>query len=270
MDKIWAIAAVTFKEGVRNRALQGILCIAVLLCLGYLAVIPMFAFETGKVIVDLGAASVSLAGLVIVVFLSISMLTKDVHQRSVCLILSRPISRVEYVLGKFSGLAAMVLTAILLIAGIAVISSAIGFKLVPEMEMPRHFAYGQLMIVAIFKYLALLVLLSIAFLFTIVTTNEYLSMLLTIVVYFIGNSLETVVKVASIGTDLRLAPQYMSLLKILSWVFPNFSAFDLNVYLAYGLELPTSQIAWTASYGLFYSAVVLLLTILFFNRKEIR
>ena len=270
MNKIWAIAAITFKEGIRNRALQGILCIAILLCLGYLAVIPMFAFETGKVMVDLGSASVSLAGLVIVVFLSISMLTKDVHQRSVCLILSRPVSRVEYVMGKFSGLAMMVLASIAIIAAIAVVSSAIGFKLVPEMEMPRHFGFGSLLIVILFKYLSLLILLAIAFLFTIATTNEYLSMLLTMMLYFIGHSLETVVKVASIGADVKLAPAYLSTLKALTWIFPNFNALNLNIYLAYGLELPWSQIAWTGVYGILYSTVVLFITIAVFSRKEIR
>ena len=103
MRKIWPIALITFKEGIRNRALQGILLIAVLLCFAYLAVLPMFAFETGKVMLDLGAASVNLSGLVIVLFLSISMLTRDIHQRSVCIILSRPISRPSYVMGKFLG-----------------------------------------------------------------------------------------------------------------------------------------------------------------------
>ena len=82
MDKIWPIIAITFKEGIRNRALQGIMGIAVLLCFAYLAMMPMFSFERSKVMVDLAGASVSLAGLAIVFFLAISMLTRDVHQRS--------------------------------------------------------------------------------------------------------------------------------------------------------------------------------------------
>ena len=108
MGNVYRILAITFKEGIRNRALQGILCLAFLLCIVYLGVMQMFAFETGKVMLDLGSASVSIAGLVIVVFLAISMLTRDLHQRSICLILSRPVSRLQYVCGKFSGLALMV------------------------------------------------------------------------------------------------------------------------------------------------------------------
>jgi Cu-processing system permease protein len=270
MDKIWPIAAITYKEGIRNRALQGILGIAVVLCLGYLAILPMFAFETGKVMVDLGTASVSLAGMVIVLFLAISMLARDIHQRSVCMILSRPVSRPAYVFGKFGGMALMVLTAVVLISVAAVIASVIGTRLVLEIEAPRNFAFSQLAIVIGFKYLALLVVLSISFLFTVLTTSEYLSMLLTVMVYFIGNSLETIVKVASQGKDIELSPAYLGILKLFAWIFPNLSAFDLKLFVSYGLQMPREQILWTAVYGIFYILVVMLLTVVIFNRKEIR
>jgi ABC-type transport system involved in multi-copper enzyme maturation permease subunit len=135
LNKILPIVAITLKEGIRNRALQGILGIGSLLCLVYLAVMPMFSFERSKVMVDLVAASLSVAGLVIVLFLSISMLTKDIHQRSVCLILSRPISRTAYVIGKFCGLAFMVLIATLLIALIAFAAST----LAPNSRVPSRY-----------------------------------------------------------------------------------------------------------------------------------
>ena len=270
MDRVWAIAAITFKEGIRNRALQGILCIAVLLCLGYLAVIPMFAFETGKVMVDLGAASVSVAGLVIVVFLAISMITRDIHQRSVCLILSRPVSRASYILVKFAGLATMVFIAVLSIACVALLSSVIGLQYVMEMQTLRNFSLGQLTVAVLFNYLALIILLSVAFLFTVATSSEYLSMLLTMMVYLIGHSLETIIKVASAGGDLKLSATYLNALKVFAWIFPNLSAFDLKVYVAYGLQLSSVQLAWTAAYGLCYTTLMVLATIAIFNRREIK
>lgn len=270
MGNVYRILAITFKEGIRNRALQGILCLAFLLCIVYLGVMQMFAFETGKVMLDLGSASVSIAGLVIVVFLAISMLTRDLHQRSICLILSRPVSRLQYVCGKFSGLALMVLTAVMLIACVAFISSLIGFKITVEMSTLRNFSLIQLGVAVFLKYLALVLLLSIAFLFSVATSNEYLSMLLTMMTYLIGNSLETVVKVATVGSDVKLSFAYLAALKVLTWVFPNFNAFDLRVYVAYGLELPVAHILWTALYGLLYIVLTLSLTIMVFNRREIR
>ncbi len=270
MDRIWPIAAITFKEGIRNRALQGILGIAGLLCFAYLAIMPMFSFEQSKVMVDLSAASISVAGLAIVLFLAISMLTRDVHQRSICLILSRPVSRPAYVMGKFSGLAFLVLIATLLIAIIAIITSIIGSRYLEAFAAPRNFSVGQLGFSFLLKFISLLIVLAMAFLFTVVTTSEYISMLLTLMTYMIGNSLETIVKVASAGSDVKLSPIYLGALKCFTWIFPNLTAFDFRIYVAYGLDLPYAQSLWLIAYGIAYIAVTLSLTVLIFSRREIR
>ncbi|MBI5896321.1 MAG: ABC-2 transporter permease [Desulfobacterales bacterium] len=157
-SSIRLVAAITIREGLRNRAMQGILAIAVLLCLVYITVIPMFALDTGKVAVDLGSAFVTVAGLAIVVFLGIALLTKDIHQRTVCMILSRPISRTDYVLGKYCGLAITVLLAVVMIAGLTVLTSWLGTKLILEMQPPRNFSWGVLGISVLFQYLSLLLL----------------------------------------------------------------------------------------------------------------
>lgn len=270
MGKIWPIAAITLREGIRNRALQGILAVAVFLGLVYLTIIPMFAFDTGKVAVDLGFASITLAGLAIVIFLGIGMLTRDIHQRSVCVILSRPVARPAYVIGKFFGLAVTILIAMGIIAVIAVVTSLIGIVLIPEMTAPRAFSIPMLLTVLAYQFESLLILLSVAFLFTVLTTNEYLSMLFTFCVYIIGHTLETVVKVITTGEFIQVGAAYLHLMRILTWVFPNLSAFDLKVHVAYGLPLPVAQVVWTAAYGLFYVITMLLLTNLVFMRKEIR
>jgi ABC-type transport system involved in multi-copper enzyme maturation permease subunit len=270
MGKIWPIAAITLREGIRNRALQGILAVAVFLGLVYLTIIPMFAFDTGKVAVDLGFASITLAGLAIVIFLGIGMLTRDIHQRSVCMILSRPVARPAYVVGKFCGLAVTILIAMGIIAAIAAVTSLIGIVLIPEMTAPRGFSILMLLTVLAYQFESLLILLSVAFLFTVLTTNEYLSMLFTFCVYVIGHTLETVVKVITAGEFIQVGAAYLQLMRILTWVFPNLSAFDLKVHVAYGLPLPVGQVVWTAAYGLFYIFMMMLLTNLLFIRKEIR
>ena len=263
------VAAITIKEGLRNRAMQGILAIALLLCLVYITVIPMFAFDTGKVAVDLGSAFVTLAGLAIVVFLGIALLTKDIHQRTVCMILSRPISRSEYVLGKYCGLAITVLLAVVMIAGLTVFTSWLGTKLILEMKPPQHFSWVVLGISVLFQYLSMLLLMAVAFFFACLTTSEYLSMLFTMGVYVIGNTLETIIAVIKEGQFVKVGSAYQALLKAVAWIFPNLSAFDLKVYLSYGLPVPWGQVGWTAAYGIFYISLLAVATLWIFNRKEI-
>ncbi len=266
---IGLVASITIKEGMRNRAMQGILAIALMLCLVYITIVPMFAFDTGKVSVDLGFAFITLAGLTIVVFLAIALLTGDIHQRTVCMILSRPVSRIDYVIGKYVGMAVTVLLAVLMISVLTVCTSWIGLLLIPEMEAPRNFSWGILALAVMFQYFSLLILMAVAFFFACLTTSEYLSMLFTMCAYVIGNSLETIIQVIQEGQFVQVGSAYLGMLKVLSWHFPNFSAFDLKVYLAYGLPIPWTQVAWTGIYGVLYIVLLAIATLLVFKRKEI-
>jgi ABC-type transport system involved in multi-copper enzyme maturation permease subunit len=268
-NSVRLVAAITIREGLRNRAMQGILAISLLLCLVYLTIIPMFAFDTGKVAVDLGSAFVTLAGLAIVIFLGIALLTRDIHQRTACMILARPVSRTDYVLGKYFGLAGTVLLAVLMIAGLTVLTSWLGTLLIVEMKPPRNFSWGALGINVLFQYLSLLLLMAVAFFFACLTTSEYLSMLFTVCVYVIGNTLETITAVIQEGQFVQVGPAYLFMMKVLAWIFPNLSAFDFKVYLAYGLPLPWAQVAWTGLYGLSYIGLLAAATLWIFKRKEI-
>ena len=266
---MWLIAGITIKECLRNRALQGIMAIALLLCLVFLTIIPMFAFDTGKVAVDFGFSSMTLAGLTIVIFLGISLLARDLHERTVTMILARPVSRKEYVIGKYLGLSFSVFVAV---TSIALLSTAIiwlGIKFSIVMVEPRNFSFLVLITAIGFQFLSLLLLLVIAFFLTCLTTSEYLTMLFTVCVYIIGNSLETIIEVVKSGEFVNVGKSYLTLLELLAWIFPNFNAFDLKVYLAYGIPLPIGQLFWVFLYGLFYIAVVGFFTLWIFERKEI-
>ena len=270
MDKTILVALITLKEGIRNRALQGILLIALFSSAAFLVVVPLFAFETGKVVVDLGFAAMSLAGLGIVFFLAIALLTEDIHRRTICLILSRPISRAQYVLGKFFGLSIAIFLAVLIIALLAIFFGWLGIQFIPSMTPPRHFSWGILATGVLFNYISLLIIMAVAFLSTVVTTNAYLSMLVTFCVYVIGHSLETIVKIVLSGEFVKVGPMYTQMLKFFTWFFPNLSAFDLKIYIGYGLPLSASYCLWTVLYGIFYIAIVIFLTIILFKNKEIK
>lgn len=270
MDKIWLVSLITLKEGIRNRALQGIFFIALLLCGVYLTIIPLFAFDTGKVLVDLGFASMTLAGLAVVIFLGISLLTTDIHQRTVCMVLCRPVSRPQYVIGKYLGLAFTTLISILIIACLAVLSGWLGATYIPEMSPPRNFSWGILAAGIFLNYLSLLIIMAAAFLFTVITTNAYLSMLLTFCVYLIGHSLETVVRVIISGGSIQVGNTHLQVLKLLTWVFPNLRAFDIKTSIGYGLPLSIPYTCWTAVYGIFYIGILMFLTIKLFNLQEIK
>src|SRR5512144_731443 len=105
---LWPIALITFKEGIRNRALYGITLFALLLFGVTALVATMIPREVGKVSVDMALSTISFAGLLIVLFVGINLLAKDLDKRTIYTVLSRPISRSQYIIGKFFGMVLLI------------------------------------------------------------------------------------------------------------------------------------------------------------------
>ncbi len=103
LSRILAIALNTYRENVRARLLHGLFGLAVATA-GYALVVGAYAFrDTTRVISDVGAASVSVYGIVVAILLGATSLHRELEHKTVFPILARPIRRVEYLVGKFLG-----------------------------------------------------------------------------------------------------------------------------------------------------------------------
>jgi len=101
--RIWLVAANTYREAVRARVLHGLLGLA-LLTAGYSLVVGAYALRnSARVVSDLGAASVSLYGVLVAVVLGATSLYRELELKTIFPILARPIRRPEYLAGKFLG-----------------------------------------------------------------------------------------------------------------------------------------------------------------------
>ena len=269
MNPIWLITKITFKEGIRNRIFFGITLLAALLFASNVVITNLFSFEVGKVMIDIAFAALSLAGLSIIFFLGIGMLSQDIHNKTVYMILGRPVTRAQYVMGKFSGMSLLLFVVMLILGALALVSFGIGCALRPVSAMPRNFSWLNLSTTIAFHFLSLLVVLSFSFFFTIISSSMYLAMLFAFCVYFIGHSLETIVKVLVKGEFIDASPWYVGLMKAISWLFPNLAAFDLKANLAYGLPYDSVYVLWTGLYGCAYIIFMILLTLMIFKRKDI-
>jgi ABC-type transport system involved in multi-copper enzyme maturation permease subunit len=269
MKNIFLVSWLTFKESNRNKALHGIMLLAFISCLLYATIIPMFAFDMAKVAIDLGFAIMTLAGLSMILFMGIQLISRDIHQRTVCMILCRPISRNQYVHGKFLGMALTIFLAILFLGALAILAGWIGCRFIPGMTPPRNFSWALLFSGILLNYLSLLILLALSFLFTIVTSSSYMAILMTFCIYLAGNSIETVLKIMKTGDFVQSSRSYEFLLDAFSWVLPNFRIFDIKIYISYGLDFPLINQMWAIFYGISYMIIILVITSIIFSRKEI-
>ena len=123
MKTILAIAQNTFRQAIRDKILYGIFIFA-LLFICSMAIISSLAIEENIFIMrSLGLAGIYFFGLIVTIFLGSSLIYDEVDQRTTYMLLAKPVTRGNLILGKFLGLMASTgLTTILMtVAYIAIV-----------------------------------------------------------------------------------------------------------------------------------------------------
>lgn len=121
--RVATVAANSYRESVRARVLHGLFALAVATA-GYAMVVGAYALrDTLRVVSDLGAASVSIYGIIVAVVVSATSLFREIELKTIFPILARPIRRWEYLVGKFLG--TLMTLAVFILANTGILQSAI-------------------------------------------------------------------------------------------------------------------------------------------------
>ncbi len=267
MNKIRAIVWITFLEGVRTRFFYGLFVVALLLFSSIYTLSYLFPRDVLKVAVDLSLGTISLVGLVLTLFMTTHLISKDLDKRTIHMVLVRPVSREQYILGKFLGLAALILTGALLLGGMGLLSVWAVDLATPD---PYGVVHPFLFLLSVLMLALMLVLLvAVVFFFSSFSTSVFLALGLTLVSYLVGQSIEELKRFLESGAEhVLIPPALVWLVRIIYYVFPNLSAFDFKTHAAHGLAVPFSTVFWTAWYGVFYIGLMLTFAVLAFRRRE--
>ena len=268
MKNIRVLAAITFLEGVRNRFFFGLLLIAILLFGVNVTITHSFSYDLGKVAVDIGLSATSIFGLMIIFFLGINLISKDLDKLTVYMVMGRPISRWQYVVGKFLGLSLILLVSIDILGAISALSVVLA-TIGKERHIPLNFSWLGFGIALGYQYICLNLVTAFTLMFSILTSSSFMAMLLAMATYFIGQNIELLIKLLASDQYFVHNAQIQQMARALYWFFPNLAAFDLKTVAAYGLPMDPGYLAWTLVYGLVYTALLLLLTSFLFNRREL-
>ena len=102
--RIGTIARNAFREAVRDRVLYNLVLFVLLLTAGAIFLGELSGGQEAKIIVDLGLSSILLFGVFIAIFVGVGLVHKEIERRTIYAILSKPIGRGEFLLGKYLGL----------------------------------------------------------------------------------------------------------------------------------------------------------------------
>ena len=253
--RIWAIAVNTVREAVRNKLLYALLLFAVLLILSGIFLSSLSYVESERILQDIGMAAIRLLGVAIAIFVGVGLIHKEVDRRTVFTILSKPLSRSEFLLGKFAGLVLTVWMQMVIMVGVfAVVSFGTGVSLTPT-----HAAAFLLLA------MELVVMVAIATFFSAFTTPMLAS--------FFSGGLWVVGNLTRHLRDVGAQSQVESVQTLTRWlhrVLPDLDAFNLTVQATHGLPVAASDVWLALAYGGGYSAVVLVAAVAVFERRDFR
>lgn len=265
----WAIAKLTVKECLRYRILYGIIIFSLFSLFFALMVSSMFMRDLQKVLLDISLGTFSIALLSIPFFLSISIVSRDLENNTVHTLLAKPVTRSQYITGKFLGL--FTLTGFISLILFALILGVV--FLAKSMYNDYFFESLKLQNIAIScmtTFVGVMVINCCAIFWSIVTTSSFLATLLTLSTYIIGQMSEDLVRFMSLDTPgVAISPIVQATVKTAMYVFPNLAVFDFKYQAAYGLTILGEEIFTALLYAVSYCVVILLLTTGIFSRRDI-
>ena len=257
MNRITAIAANTFREAVRDRVLYNLIGFAVLMA-GASILVGQISVDIEKlVVINLGLTVVSLFGVVIAIFIGIGLVSKEIDKRTLYTVLSRPVRRWEFILGKFFGLAGT------LAVNAACMAAGVFLSL---LYVAHHLqrADGSVLVALYFIVLQFLMVTALALLFS-SFSSPLLSAVFSFALFVIG----------SFSSDLRGFAAMSKgvahwLITAVAYLVPNISALNVISSVAHGEPVAGQLILANTAYSLFYAGMVLCGAVLIFERRNLK
>jgi len=253
MNNIITIAKNTFKETIRDRILYAILAFAFLFLASTYFLSSISLGEDIKVVKDLGLAGIYIFSIIIAVFLGTSLIYKELEKRTLYIIISKPVTFIDFVVGKFLGLwAGLTLNIALMTLAYLIIVKIKG---------------GGIDYISLYSILLLIfevaIFIALTILFSSFTT-PLAGAIYSILFLYIGHSLLLLKQSAekSEGFVKYLADSAY-------YILPNLEKFNIRNSVVYGITPNNGEIVYPIIYSVIYTSIFIWLAVLALKKQEL-
>jgi ABC-type transport system involved in multi-copper enzyme maturation permease subunit len=258
---------ITLKGIFRDRVFQGITALAVLFLF-----IPSAASlsmrQVTELSITLSLSLISFILLLLAVFLGATSLWKDMERRYTFGVLSLPISRSSYLLGRFFGLALFLLLTSAVLGAVACLAIKVASVIYPS---ERAIVWSWLALALVFATLKYILLVAVALLLSTVSTSFFLPVFGTLCTFLASGITQQVYEyVNSPVAAQTVSPLLKSAVTVVYYLLPNLAGFDLKVNAIYSIAPSFAGLGITAAYFCAYTAILLGGAALLFNRREMQ
>lgn len=255
MSRLWALASNTFREAVRDRILYSILFFAVGVLLMSLAVEEITIGDQEKVVRSVAQGAIDGFGAIIAMFLGISLVYKEIERKTVYTILSKPIPRWTFVLGKYAGL--------VLTLGVEIFILLLLY--VVMMTLQQHFPPPVVFVSMATLMLELMLLTAWATLFSTFSAPTTAAAF-TLAIFVIGHLADDVWLFGNQADS----PSVRQVARVLYWTLPNFELFSLRTEAVHEQDIPWGRVGGAMAYGLAYTTAVLAIAVAVFQNRDLK
>ncbi len=253
LNKIAIIAYYTFREIIKSRVLLNTLILGLVLLFTTYVALSFTYGSPERVTLDFGMGMLSLSSVGIAIFMGVGLLSKEIESRTAYMIISRPVKRSAFILGKLLGLGSI------LTLNIFILSS---FTLFLYFFVGGEFQ-PLILWTILFTILESLLVLFIVALFSLLS-GQAISVIMTIGLYVSGHAIHSA-KEALADKSIVLN----TLLEAYHYILPGFYKLNIKDFLLYQKELPYMYLLNIFTYGVIYSVALILLSVIIFERKNL-
>ncbi|MBZ5491838.1 MAG: ABC transporter permease [Acidobacteriia bacterium] len=256
ISRLTAITLNTFREAVRDRVLYNLILFVLLL----VASAPLFGqISIGMerlILVNVGLSSISLFGVIIAIFIGIGLVSKEIEKKTLYTILSRPVRRWEFIVGKYLGL---IMT---LVVNTALMTA--GFYIALAITNGLHKTDSLLLVAIYFTVLEFLIVTALTILFS-TFSSPIFSAIFAFALFVIGTFAEDLKNFAAISTGAAKL-----LATAAAYVMPNFASLNVIAQAAHDQGVGGRLILFNTLYAMLYSASAVAAAVLIFERRNLK
>lgn len=248
------IAKNTFKEAIRDKILYIIILFSIFIIGASVILSTLSIGQDQKIIVDMGLSAISIFGVLITLFVGTTLLNKEIEKKTIYLLLTKPLRRSDFIIGKHLGMSYTLLV-------IISIMTLCFYGVLYFQGMPLNPVYLQSIFM---NYIELILLIAIAIFFS-TFASPVMSSMYTLGFYLVGHFSKDLLEIGKLSKN----ETFMEVTKYLYYFLPDLEKLNLKNMVLYLDQANLNDLfLWGSVYGLIYMSVVLVMSIFVFEFKE--
>jgi ABC-type transport system involved in multi-copper enzyme maturation permease subunit len=258
LRRIRAIALNTFRESIRDRVLYNLILFVLILVAASVFVSDLSLDMESQFTAALGLSAMVVFGALIAIFIGVGLVYKEIDKRTIYSLLSKPVHRHEFILGKYVGLC----LTLLVNTAVMVVATELALLYVNGRFVPIQTA---VLAASFLIYLELALVVAVALMFSSFST-PMLAALFSFAVYVIGHFSKDLLVMASMSSSAMTR----GVLTALYYLLPNLSNFGFITEASHGQTVPMGTAVSATVYAIVYIGILLCAAVLIFQKRNFK